>query len=35
MKTNVKGLERVARIAAGAVILGQAIGVTLFLKWVF
>ncbi len=26
MKTNVKGLERVVRIAAGAVILGQAIG---------
>ncbi|CAM8318623.1 Protein of unknown function DUF2892 [Candidatus Methylopumilus universalis] len=27
MKTNVKGLERVVRIAAGAVILGQAMGV--------
>ena len=26
MKTNVKGLERVVRIAAGAAILGQAIG---------
>ena len=26
MKTNVKGLERVVRIAAGAVILGQAMG---------
>jgi len=26
MKTNVKGLERVVRIADGAVILGQAIG---------
>ena len=27
MKTNVKGLERVVRIAVGAVILGQAMGV--------
>ena len=27
MKTNVKGLERVVRIAAGAVILGQVMGV--------
>jgi len=26
MKTNVKGLERVVRIAVGAAILGQAIG---------
>ena len=26
MKTNVKGLERVVRIAAGAALLGQAIG---------
>ncbi|MFM1781490.1 MAG: hypothetical protein RLZZ181_255 [Pseudomonadota bacterium] len=26
MKTNVNGLERVVRIAVGAVILGQAIG---------
>ena len=26
MKTNVKGLERVVRIALGAAILGQAIG---------
>jgi len=26
MKKNVKGLERVVRIAAGAVLLGQAIG---------
>ena len=26
MKTNVKGLERVVRIALGATILGQAIG---------
>ena len=26
MKTNVKGLERVVRIAAGAVILGQVMG---------
>ena len=27
MKTNVKGLERVVRIAVGAVILGQVMGV--------
>lgn len=26
MKTNVKGLERVVRIAVGAAVLGQAIG---------
>jgi hypothetical protein len=26
MKTNVKGLERVVRIAVGAALLGQAIG---------